>query len=61
MLGPSEALERNCSDELQQHMEMRWDDDGVGGHAPYTYEEFLDEYGAEGMERWLAAVQYTPL
>jgi hypothetical protein len=27
----------------------------------YTYEEFLDEYGAEGMERWLAAVQCTPL
>jgi hypothetical protein len=61
VLGPSEALERNCSDELQQHMEMRWDDDGVGGHALYTYEEFLDEYGAEGMERWLAAVQCTPL
>ena len=41
--------------------EKRWDDDGMGGYALYTYEEFLDEYGPDAMERWLTAEQYPPL
>ena len=45
--------------QVQQQVERRWDDDGVGRLAPYTFKEFRDEYGSEAIERWFAAVPYT--